>query len=111
MSKFPNALHDWASKSFKQTLKSEIEKLNPGTLPLEKGISQGGLVDDSNITATILRTYDKQSMIHAKVGIFFTEIVGGCNCNDDPIEINAYCEVIISIDKITTEAEIVITPQ
>lgn len=109
MLKFPDALHDWTSKSFRQTLKSEIEKLKSGTLPLEKGITQGGLVDDSNITATILSTSDNPSMINAKVGVFFTEIVGGCNCNDDPIEINAYCEIIITIDKITTEAKIVAT--
>ena len=106
MLKFPVAVSSWASDSFKQTLKSEIESLKTGSLPLQNGISQGGYVDDSNITATILSASDDHSVIRAKVGIFFTEIVGGCNCNDDPVEINAYCEIIINIDKATANADI-----
>jgi hypothetical protein len=107
MLKFPNALQDWNSNSFKQTLKNEIENLKPGSLPLEQGISQGGYIDDKNITATILSASDNDATISAKIGIFFTEIVGGCNCNDDPVEINAYCEMIINIDKTTAETNIV----
>jgi hypothetical protein len=41
MPKFPDALYNRASDSFKQTLKTEIENLRAGTLPLEKEISQG----------------------------------------------------------------------
>jgi hypothetical protein len=106
MLKFPDALRSWASDSFERTLKSEIENLETGSLPLENGISQGGRIDDSNITATILNTSDNSSVIKTKAGIFFTEIVGGCNCNDDPVEINAYCEIIINIDKATAKANI-----
>lgn len=106
MPKFPDALRHWPSDSFKQILKSEIENLKTGALPLENGISQGGLIDDSNITATILSTSDNPSVIKTKAGIFFTEIVGGCNCHDDPIEINTYCEIIININKTTANAEI-----
>lgn len=106
MPRFPEALRSWASDSFERTLKGEIENLKIGTLPLENGISQGGRIDDSNITATILNTSDNPSTIKTKAGIFFTEIVGGCNCNDDPVEINAYCEIIINIDKTTAHADI-----
>lgn len=107
MQKFTDALLNWASDSFKPALKHEIESLKTGTLPLEKGLSQGGHIDDNDITATILSVSDNQLMIEAKVGIFFTEIVGGCNCNDDPMEINAYCEMKINIDKQSAEADIV----
>lgn len=107
MTKFQNALLNWNSNSFKHALKKEIENLSAGTLPLGNGISQGGYIDDNDITATILSASDNHSAIDAKVGVFFTEIVGGCNCNDDPIEVNAYCELIISIDKTTSEADII----
>lgn len=110
MASFPNALRNWTSDSFNQVLKKEIENLKANTLPLANGISQGGHVDDSNITATILSVTDNQSVIDARTGIFFIEIVGGCNCNDDPIEINAYCELVISIDKTTAKASIVALP-
>ncbi len=106
MPKFTNALRDWTTDSFKQTLKNEIENLKTGTLPLEHGILQGGLIDDSNITATILSSTETASQIKTRAGIFFTEVVGGCNCNDDPIEINVYCEIRISINKTTADADI-----
>ncbi len=106
MLKFTNALRDWTTDSFKRTLKNEIENLKTGSLPLEHGVSQGGRIDDSNITATILNSTENLSRIETRVGIFFTEVVGGCNCNDDPIEINAYCEIRISIDKTTASTDI-----
>jgi len=106
MPKFTNALRDWTTDSFKQTLKNEIENLKTGNLPLENGILQGGRIDDSNVTAIILNSTENLSVIKTRAGIFFTEVVGGCNCNDDPIEINAYCEIRISIDKTTANADI-----
>jgi len=106
MPKFTNALRNWGTDSFERTLKNEIENLKTETLPLGHGISQGGHIDDSKITATILSTTDNSSVIKTKAGIFFTEIVGGCNCNDDPVEVNAYCEIRINIDKTTANADI-----
>jgi len=106
MPTFTNALRDWTTDSFKRTLKNEIENMKTGSLPLEHGILQGGRIDDSNITATILNSTENSSVIKTRAGIFFTEVVGGCNCNDDPIEINAYCEIRISIDKTTANADI-----
>ena len=110
MIKFINSLHDRESNSFSKMLKNEIENFATGTLPLEQGTSQGGYVDDSNITATVLRVSDNQNLIHAHVGIFFTEIVVGCGCGDDPMPINAYCEMLVMIDKTSGKAEFSISP-
>jgi len=100
-----NSLKAWNTNNFAQTLKAEIEHLPAGILHLEKGVAQGGLVDDSNITTTILNFSDNEATIQANVGIFFTEIVINCGCGDDPFETNAYCEMHISIDKTTGQAE------
>lgn len=110
MPKFINSLRDWGSDSFPQTLKSEIENLKTGALPLDKGVFQGGYIDDSNLAITVLHVTDDEKTIQAKVGIFFTEIVAGCSCGDEPMEQNAYCEMQISIDKATAEAEFAVTP-
>ena len=99
-------LNDWQSGAFTATLKGEIENLPPGSLPLEQGTSRGGHVDDSDITATVLNITDKVHVVQASVGIFFTEIVGGCSCGDDPMSENAYCELRLTIDKHTAEAKI-----
>ena len=111
MSRFTHSLRNWGSDSFAQTLKDEIECLQKGELPLEQGTSQGGHVDDSNISATILSIVDGDELIQAKVGVFFDEIVGGCSCGDEPITENAYCEIQVSIDKKTAEAEFAVIPE
>ena len=110
MTKFTNSLRDWKSGSFTQTLKSEIENLKTGSLPLNKGVFQGGYIDDSNLAITVLSFTDDEKSIQAKVGIFFTEIVACCGCGDEPMEQNAYCKMRISIDKTTAEAEFAVTP-
>ena len=91
------------SEAFKLSLKSAIESLAADTLPLHTFTTQGGLVDDSNITASIMQIDEQENSIHARVGIFFTEIVGGCSCGDDPYSVNAYGELMAVIDKAHTE--------
>ena len=111
MPKFANSLSAWNTESFAQTLKIEIERLPTGSLPLYKGTSQGGVVDDSHIVATILRVTDAGKSIEAHVGIFFTEIVGGCSCGDDPMSEHAYCEMWVTIDRTSAEAEFAVNPE
>ena len=86
------------AERFKQRLAAALKALPGGSLPLHAGCEQGGLVDDSNISASVLSVEQDKQRFLARVGIFFTEIIGGCNCNDDPLEVNAYCvlEVVIS---------------
>jgi len=105
MPRLLNSLRAWNLDTFAQTLKDELEHLQAGTLPLDKGVAQGGFVDDNDISATILNFSDNEAAIQANVGIFFTEIVINCGCGDDPFETNAYCEMHISIDKTTGQAE------
>lgn len=106
MLKFSNAIQAWNTDAFSKSLKQDIEALEKGVLPLEKGTTQGGLVDDSNITATIMSFSENENSILVKAGVFFTEVIGGCSCGDDPITENAYCEIKLNIDKTTAEAEI-----
>lgn len=104
MPQLPLSLRAWLAESFSHALKSEIESLPAGSLPLEQGVSAGGRVDDSRITVTFLRSRDEGETIQADVGIFFDEIVGGCSCGDEPLVLNAYCEISVKIDKATGEA-------
>ena len=100
----PDSLRNWPSTDFKQILKDEIERLPAGTLPLNKGTTLGGYVDDDHITASVLNTSEDDLIIHARVSIFFTEIMICCGCGDDPMPQNAYCEMQVTIDKSTAEA-------
>ncbi len=110
MPKLPDSLRDWNSPGFADTLRNEIEGLKPGTLPLLMGVSQGGVPDDRDIKAMVLSSAQTQDCIQARVGIFFSEILAGCSCGDDPMALNAYCELQVSIDKATAEVEFAVLP-
>jgi hypothetical protein len=104
MPRFPRTLLADGVEACKTALKSELESLDRGTLPLASGTRQGGLIDDSRISATILEIHDGTDCLQARVGVFFTEIVGGCSCGDEPVSGPAYCSLSISIDTKTAEA-------
>jgi len=110
MPTLPHSLQQWQSGAFENTLKSELENAKSFSLPLEKATSQGGYIDDSDISVTVIRHKARGNSIQAKVGIFFTEIIVGCSCGDDPLPVNAYCEMLISIDRNTAEAEFEVIP-
>ena len=99
MTKLPRSAAAWPSDSFSATIKNELEELEPGSLPLDKATQRGGYVDDSSITCTVFNFKDENDHITIKTGIFFTEILICCGCGDDPVPENAYCELMISLDK------------
>ncbi len=104
MTKLISSLKSWETENFKQTLKKEMEILTSDVLPLNKASCQGGMVDDSNISVLVHSVSSTESHLKIKTGIFFYEIIAGCNCNDAPIADNTYCEVLVSIDRKTAEA-------
>ena len=105
MPQLPNSLNDWPHDSYARTIKNELQSLTQGTLPLEKGLTGGGMVDDSNITVTVFESSENEQQIQTKVTIFFTEIDGGCSCSGDaPYELHAHCTMLVKIDRSTAEA-------
>jgi len=101
MPKLPNALAAWPSDEFSQILKAEIEKLKPSSLPF----AQRKYIDDDHLKITILTVTDNEQDIQVNIGAFYSEILAGCSCGDDPQRENAYCEMRVSIDKSTAEAK------
>ena len=105
MTRLKLSLNDCRSGLFARQLKHELEHLQAGTLPLEQATTQGGQVDDSNIAVNVIEVREHGDWIRARVGIFFNEVVGGCSCGDDPLSVNAYCQIQVSIDRASAEAE------
>ncbi len=104
MTQLPLSSEHCDSQAFKHSLKLAIENLDPGSLPLHSFTTQGGQVDNKQITATIMQIDELEKLIHARVGIFFTEVVGGCSCGDDPYSVNAYGELLVVIDPVSADA-------
>ncbi len=96
------------SDDFADCLARALMALPAGSLPLQGSCDQGGVVDDGDISASVMRVDPADDRIIARVGIFFTEIVGGCNCNDDPLQANAYRVLEVAIRR--TDGVAVFTP-
>jgi len=109
MIRLTKTLNAWGTPGFEEILKGEVEQLDSDQLPLQQGLSTSSYVTDSQRTLTIFRTSDGEDLIHIKAGIFYSGIIAGCSCADDPTPIdeqNEYCVVQIDINKQTAEATI-----
>jgi hypothetical protein len=103
------ALNAWGTPEFGDVLKREIEQLNADALPLQQGLSAGNYVADRKHSAMILGATEDDRCIHARAGIFYTGILTGCACADDPTpenELVEYCEIGLDLDKTTGETAI-----
>jgi hypothetical protein len=106
MIRLSKTLNAWGTPDFESVLKEEIEQLNVKQLPLQQGLSTSSYALDNKVKARIISASESANFIHAKIGIFYTGIIAGCSCADDPTPINEnneYCEVQLEINKITAE--------
>ena len=111
MIRLTKTLNAWGSASFEAVLKAEIEQLDAGLLPLQQGLSSTSHVTDSPHQAIIMRVSDDEDFIRVKAGIFYSGIIAGCSCADDPTPVGEqteYCEVLIEINRMTAEATVVL---
>ena len=99
------SVQQWPSDLFKGVLKRELESLPAGTLPLGRAVYRGGFVYDNAVSVTVIDACEADRHIKARIGVFFTEILSGCSCGDDPSPENAYCEMLVRISKSTAEAD------
>ncbi len=109
MIRLGKALSAWGTPDFQEFLKTEIEQLGAAQLPLQQGLSTGSHAVDSKLSAMIISVTEDANVIHAKAGIFFTGIIAGCSCADDPTPVDEnteYCVVQLDIDKTTAETTV-----
>lgn len=98
----------------KDLVKQAIENLDPDALPLQQGLSHGSHVSDEPVNAIIIDYTEELDLIRAKTGIFYSSIIAGCSCADDPTPIDTnqeYCVLQFVIDKNTGEAEVELLPE
>ncbi len=83
-------------------------------LPLQQGLTISSHVTERPVQAMILSTGEEASLIRVKAGIFYTGIIAGCSCADDPTPIaeqNEYCVVEFCIDKQSAETTTVLVTE
>ncbi len=99
-----NIVDAWGTDNFDATLKNTLENMSVNELPLQKGLSSSNIALDNNIKVVILTKKDNKTELQIKAAIFYTGVIAGCNCADDPTpmdEQNEYCEVYLNINKQT----------
>jgi hypothetical protein len=109
MIRLTKTLNAWGTPGFEGTLKAEVEQIDADQLPLQQGLSSSSHVTDSQHKVMVIRVADDEGFIHVTAGIFYSGIIAGCSCADDPTPIdeqNEYCEVQIEINKKTAEATV-----
>ena len=107
--KLTKALQSFNDPDFKNILKHEIQNISPELLPLQQGLSLSSYVGKSAISVVILNVTEDTNNIKVKTGIFYTGIIAGCSCSDDPSptdEQNEYCELQFDINKITAKTTV-----
>lgn len=108
--RLPNSLNAWGTPAFGAALKQEIEQLDAGQLPLQQGLSASSHVTDRPFQAMIIGASEDAGLLRVKAGIFYTGVIAGCSCADDPTpvnELNEYCVLQFDID--TTTAATTVT--
>ena len=101
MVRLPKSAKAWNSPKFEDTLVKEVSSLGLKYLPLQKGLSSSSVALDHALKMMLLSKQEKENRAIIKMGAFYTGIISGCSCADDPTpidEVTEYCEIIVSID-------------
>ena len=96
-------LQYWDTPDFDIYFKKVIEKLTVKELPLQKALTSSNIALDTSINAVVLNKKDTGQEFIIKAGIFYTGVISGCNCADDPSPVdeqNEYCELMFKIEKV-----------
>lgn len=110
MIRLPKSLNAWGTTAFKDVLSQEIAQLDATELPLQQGLAGSSYVTERPFQAMLISASEGAGLLRVKAGIFYTGVIAGCSCADDPTpidELNEYCVVQFDID--TTTAETTVT--
>lgn len=87
-----------SGSELRSSLQSALARLPFDALPFTQCCERGGMVEREGWSIDLLNAERADSRIVARLGLFFTEVVGGCNCHDDPVRYNEYRVLELVID-------------
>lgn len=107
--KLTKSLARWGTDEFEATFKQEVYTLERTQLPLQQGLTQSSYVSDSKVDLVILNIAETSTELIVKTGVFYSGIIAGSCCADDPTPVceqTEYCELIFNIDKTSAETKV-----
>lgn len=108
--RLPDTLNAWGTPAFKDAVGQEIARLDAAELPLQQGLARSSYVTERPFHAMLISANEDGGVLRVKAGIFYTGVIAGCSCADDPTPIDEqteYCVVQFDID--TTTAATTVT--
>ena len=109
MTLLSSSLAAWGKPEFEKIFKQEVEALDCDSLPLDQSLTLGSAANADNLGVMLLMQHATESTLQIKAGVFFTSVIAGCNCADDPTPVeenNEYCELMFKIDRDTSITKI-----
>jgi hypothetical protein len=103
----------WGSAEFSQHFKAEVERLPTDELPLQQALQHTSYVSNEPFSVMILAASDDSTRIHVKAGAFYSGIIAGCSCVDDPTPLSTiaeHCELQFDIDKRSGATTVTLLP-
>lgn len=98
------SLRAYGSSDFAATLQRELAEAGLDALGLQQALRAGSIALEDDLGVMILRADASPGHLDLHLGLFFTSIVAGCACADDPTPVDRnteYCEVDLRIDRTT----------
>ena len=114
MIQLTKSLDAWNTAEFEDVLQQEIAQLDSDLLSLQQGLTISRHVTDRPVQTMILDLSEDAHLIRVKAGIFYTGIIVGCSCADDPTPIaeqNEYCVLQFCIDKTSAETTVTLVAE
>lgn len=96
------SLRAWGTPDFERVFKQELAQIGNHKLPLQQALAQGSHVADTPPTVVVISAVETPTTIRIHAGIFFTSIIAGCSCADDPTpqdELTEHCELLVEIER------------
>lgn len=107
MNDLRRSLAAFGTPDFVAVLREELAALGPDALGLQQALTAGSAAMSDDIDVMLLRQSETSDSLGVRIGVFFTSVLGGCACADDPTPENEhaeYCELDIVIARETGAA-------
>ena len=98
---FSRSLEFKDDAEFKSQIIEQLQQLTLEQLPLQQSLQLGNQALNDDTQFMIINIHRSPTHIDIDLGIFFTSVISGCNCADDPSPIdklNEYTEWTLAID-------------
>ena len=113
----PKTLLAWDTPEFRTVLQREFGQLGSKYPPLQTALQQAlqhsSIALHDEIQVILLTSSADQDSIQVQAGIFYSGLIAGCNCADDPSSAedkkNEYCEIRLKIERFDARCQIQLT--